>query len=187
MLKLYFASIISDRKEKDRDPDPYLWLMEPDQRGPKTCGSCWPGKFTKRPGVNPIVRRRDRLPLIEKKVPRLLANVILVARASHIVVAAPRHPPPLLELCAADRNRCRRLLPQQNIRPRAPAQQQGLPAAAQHFCCAYPNLKRTKRGEIFWKEWKEKCSSLNWTSNKDPAIWRKCKFYPWFWGTWAVD
>ncbi len=84
--------------------------------------------------MNPIVRRQNRLPLIEKKVPRLLADVILVARAPHIVVAAPRHPPPLLELRAADRNRYRRrLLPQQNKRPRAPTQQQGLPAAAQHF------------------------------------------------------
>ncbi len=111
----------------------------PDLGGPKTCGSCWPesptlGKFPKRPGVNPIVRRRNRLPLIEKKVPRLLADVILVARASHIVVAAPRHPPPLLEQCAAagSRYHCRLAL-QQNKRPRAPTQQQGLPAAAQHF------------------------------------------------------
>ncbi len=34
------------RKGKDPEPDPYLWLMDPDPVGPKTCGSCVSGSPT---------------------------------------------------------------------------------------------------------------------------------------------
>ncbi len=34
------------RKGKDTDPDPYLWLMDPDPGGPKTCGSFGSGSPT---------------------------------------------------------------------------------------------------------------------------------------------
>jgi hypothetical protein len=32
--------------ELELDPDPYLWLMDPDPGGPKTCGSCGSGSST---------------------------------------------------------------------------------------------------------------------------------------------
>ncbi len=47
MLKSYFSSIVSVRstplweKREDPDPDLYLWPMDPDPGGLKTCGSCW--------------------------------------------------------------------------------------------------------------------------------------------------
>ncbi len=34
------------RKGKDPDPDPHLWLMDPDLGGPKACGSCGSGSLT---------------------------------------------------------------------------------------------------------------------------------------------
>ncbi len=34
----YFCMMIEDT---DPEPDPYLWLMDPDPGGPKTCGSVW--------------------------------------------------------------------------------------------------------------------------------------------------
>ncbi len=34
----YFSPLNTFMRE-GRDPDPYLWLIDPDQRGPKTCGS----------------------------------------------------------------------------------------------------------------------------------------------------
>ncbi len=40
------------RKGKDPDPDPYIWLMDPDPRGPKTCGSGSPTLVQRT--VNPL-------------------------------------------------------------------------------------------------------------------------------------
>jgi hypothetical protein len=43
VLEFYFAGIVSARSthlwEKGKDPDPYLWLMDPNRGGPKKCGS----------------------------------------------------------------------------------------------------------------------------------------------------
>ncbi len=53
--KKFFASIhfrplnTFMRKGKDPEPDPYLWLMDPDPGGPKTCGSCGSGSPTLQP------------------------------------------------------------------------------------------------------------------------------------------
>ncbi len=46
----YYFSLLHTfmRKKMDPDPDPYVWLMDPDTDpgGPKTCGSCGSGSPT---------------------------------------------------------------------------------------------------------------------------------------------
>ncbi len=45
--KHYFSPLnIFMSKGKDPEPDPYLWLMDPDHKGPNTCGSCGSGSPT---------------------------------------------------------------------------------------------------------------------------------------------
>ncbi len=40
---------------KGKDPDPHLWLMDPDPGGPKTCGSCGSGSPTLEKRVSKVV------------------------------------------------------------------------------------------------------------------------------------
>jgi hypothetical protein len=37
--RLYFSPLKNTFMWKGKDPDPYLWLIDPDPGGPKTCGS----------------------------------------------------------------------------------------------------------------------------------------------------
>ncbi len=39
----HYFSLLNTLMRKGKDPDPYLWLMDPDPDGPKTCGSCRSG------------------------------------------------------------------------------------------------------------------------------------------------
>jgi hypothetical protein len=46
--RYYFSPLHTFMRKKkdlkmDPEPDPYLWLMDPDPGGPKTCGSCGSG------------------------------------------------------------------------------------------------------------------------------------------------
>ncbi len=61
------------RKGKDPEPDPYLWLMDPDPGGPKTCWSCGSGSPTLPIGT----RRRNKIQKI--KWTGQLTLVLLVA------------------------------------------------------------------------------------------------------------
>ncbi len=49
LWKSYFASTFMRK-----DPDPYIWLMDPDPGGPKTCGSCGFGSPTLILSYNPL-------------------------------------------------------------------------------------------------------------------------------------
>ncbi len=47
----------------DLDPDPYLWLMDPDPGGPKTCGSVSPTLLSSDCMVSVLMgRTRHKLP-----------------------------------------------------------------------------------------------------------------------------
>ncbi len=67
------------RKGNDPDPDPHLWLMDPDPGGPKTCGSCGSGFPTlfKNIVYNPPTQFHEtlvevsRLILIHQKISQL--------------------------------------------------------------------------------------------------------------------
>jgi hypothetical protein len=41
--KHYFSLLNTFMGKGDPDPDPYLWLIDPDPEGPKTCGFCESG------------------------------------------------------------------------------------------------------------------------------------------------
>ncbi len=45
-VKILFFKQLFMRKGKGPDPDPYLWLIDPEPRGPKTFGSCGSGSTT---------------------------------------------------------------------------------------------------------------------------------------------